>query len=91
MCVLRRQRVALEKREPQMNMLHNEPEIAPTALATDARDSATATQPGRIEAYGVKGMKSRPWRRTFKDADALMTWGEKNDAQFYAQRFVDGQ
>jgi len=45
---------------------------------------------GRVEAYGVKGMNSRRWRRTFKDADALMTWCEKNDAEVYGQRFVDG-
>jgi hypothetical protein len=72
-----------------MNTLHNEPEIAPTALATDARDSVTATQSGRIEAYGVKGMMSRPWRRAFKDADALLAWCEKNDAEVYGQRLVD--
>jgi len=45
----------------------------------------------RIEAYGVKGMKSRPWRRTFKDADALIAWCEENDAQVYAQRDADGR
>jgi hypothetical protein len=62
-------------------------------LATNIQDCATVTKtkPARIEAYGVKGMNSRSWRRTFKNADALLTWCEKNDAQVYAQRYIDGQ
>jgi hypothetical protein len=64
---------------------HNEFEIT-------AQDSATAKQSGRIEAYGVKGVKSRPWRRTFKDAEALLAWCEKNDAEVYGTRhLVDGR
>ena len=74
-----------------MNKLHEELEITATVLATNVQDSPTATQSGRIEAYGVKGTKSRPWRRTFKDADALIAWCEKNDAEVYGQRFVDGR
>jgi hypothetical protein len=74
-----------------MNTPNTKTEIAATALATDVQDSATARQPGRIEAYGVKGMKSRPWRRTFKDAFALMAWCEKNDADVYGTRHVEGR
>ena len=62
-----------------------------TTVAADSQGSATATKQRRIEAYGVKGMKSRPWRRTFKDADALVAWCEENDAEVYCQRDADGQ
>lgn len=34
----------------------------------------------RIEAYGIKGMKSVAWRKTFKNVDALNAWVEKNDS-----------
>lgn len=42
-----------------------------------------------IEAYGVKGMKSKPWQKTFKSVDALNAWAEKNDAEVYATRQDD--
>lgn len=74
-----------------MNTPNTKNESAASA-ATDGQICA-AVKPvkpsGRIEAYGVKGMKSRPWRRTFNDSDALLTWCEKNDAEVYGQRFVD--
>jgi hypothetical protein len=73
-----------------MNTPNTKDENATTAAAADGHDSAVVKTSRRIEAYGVKGMKSRAWRRTFKDADALMTWCEKNDAEVYGQRFVDG-
>ena len=41
-----------------------------------------------IEAYGVKGMKSTPWRKTFKSAEALNTWVEKNGAEVHAIREI---
>jgi hypothetical protein len=72
-----------------MNTPNTKDESAATTGATDGQDSAVVKPSGRIEAYGVKGMNSRPWRRTFKDADALMTWCEKNDAEVYGQRAVD--
>jgi hypothetical protein len=34
----------------------------------------------RVEAYGNKGLKNTPWRKTFKSYDALMAWAEKNSA-----------
>jgi len=40
----------------------------------------------KIEAHGVKGMNSTPWRKTFKNWDALEAWTEKNDAEVYATR-----
>lgn len=47
------------------------------------------TKPARIEAYGVKGLKSTPWRKTFKDCAALYAWTQKNDAEVYGQRDAD--
>lgn len=32
----------------------------------------------KIEAYGVKGLKSTPWRKIFKSQEALEKWMEKN-------------
>ena len=43
-----------------------------------------------IEAYGVKGMDSKQWRKTFKDADDLNQWLEKNDAEMLGMRELEG-
>ncbi len=42
-----------------------------------------------IEAHGIKGMKRSPWRKTFKHADHLNDWAEKNDAEVYGQRDLE--
>ena len=42
-----------------------------------------------IEAHGIKGMSRTPWRRTFKDEDAMIAWAEKFDAEIYGQRETD--
>jgi hypothetical protein len=42
-----------------------------------------------IEAYGVKGMQSKPWRKTFKNVDAMYAWAEKNDAEIQGFRDVE--
>jgi hypothetical protein len=39
-----------------------------------------------IEAHGVKGMKSTPWRKTFKSIEALNAWVEKYGAEVHAIR-----
>ncbi len=39
-----------------------------------------------IEAYGVKGFKNTQWRKTFRSAEALTKWAEKNDAQVLGTR-----
>jgi len=39
-----------------------------------------------VEAYGVKGMKSTSWRKTFKSVAALNAWVEKNDAEVHGTR-----
>ena len=33
-----------------------------------------------VEAYGVRGMKSTPWRKQFKSSDHLNKWQEANDS-----------
>ena len=43
-----------------------------------------------IEAYGVRGMKSSPWRKTFKSGEHLHEWAEKHDAEVHAQRDLEG-
>jgi hypothetical protein len=42
---------------------------------------------GPFEAYGVYGMNSKPWRRTFKSTEALAEWTEKYCAEVYGIRF----
>ena len=43
----------------------------------------------KIEAHGIKGIKSTPWRKTFKNENALMAWADKHDAEIYAIRDAD--
>ena len=45
--------------------------------------------PKKIEAYGVKGVKSTPWRKIFPTSDALNRWVEKNDAEVFGTREVE--
>jgi len=35
----------------------------------------------KIEAYGIKGLKSVKWRKTFKNEKEMKLWVEKNDAE----------
>lgn len=44
-----------------------------------------------IEAYGVRGMKSKPWRKTFANRVALDRWIERMDGEveLYGTRKVD--
>jgi hypothetical protein len=42
-----------------------------------------------IEAYGVKGLKSTPWRGTFKSPEALTKWAEQHDAEVHAVSEVE--
>ena len=43
----------------------------------------------KVEAYGVKGMKSVSWRKTFQNLEKMLVWAEKNQAQIYATRPVE--
>lgn len=40
----------------------------------------------KIEAYGVRGRKSKPWRRTFASYRALVVWQGKNNAYLIGTR-----
>lgn len=40
----------------------------------------------KVEAYGTRGLDSRPWRKTFKSVDAMNKWVEENDAQVAGTR-----
>lgn len=37
-----------------------------------------------VEAYGVMGMQSKPWRKVFKNTAELNKWTEKHDAEVHA-------
>ena len=39
----------------------------------------------KIEAYGVKGAKSTPWRKTFKNQEAFEKWCDKNEGDIEVQ------
>lgn len=54
-----------------------------------AKGVTEAAQGHTIEAHGIRGMSRKPWRKTFKDSDALSDWCEKYDAECYGQRELD--
>lgn len=56
----------------------------------DVQNPAALLQPARVEAYGVRGLQNRPWRRTFANAEELTAWCEKHDAAVLGQRYVEG-
>lgn len=45
----------------------------------------------KFEAHGVKGMKSKPWRKTFASQEEFERWLEKNegDVEVYATRDLE--
>lgn len=55
-------------------------------MQTETTTTAQKAAPKAVEAYGVKGMNSKQWRKTFKSFDALEKWLEKNDAQCHGTR-----
>lgn len=54
--------------------------------AKDAETVLKTPKPKAIEAHGVKGMNSTPWRKTFPSAEHLNKWAEKNSAEVHATR-----
>lgn len=44
-----------------------------------------------IEAYGVKGMENKRWRKYFKSTEALDKWVEANDAEIQGTRTVSNR
>lgn len=51
----------------------------------------TNTLTGKIEAYGVRGISSKPWRKVFKSMAAYEAWIEKNgeSVEVYGIRDAD--
>lgn len=47
---------------------------------TEELDEALTPKGHTIEAYGVRGMKATPWRKTFKHYDHLAKWADENDS-----------
>ena len=62
---------------------------AATARLLPPDGEPAADQRDRVEAYGVKGMKSTPWRRTFPHFGALQKWADKNNAEIHGTRIPD--
>lgn len=42
-----------------------------------------------IEAYGVKGMMSKSWRKTFRTVEAMCKWVEIHDAEIIGTRHLE--
>ena len=62
---------------------------AATARLLPPDGEPAADQRDRVEAYGVKGMKSTPWRRTFPHFGALQKWADTNNAEIHGTRIPD--
>ena len=62
----------------------------PGAKAKMAESANGSQQNQAVEAYGVKGMKSTPWRKVFKNNAALQKWVEANDAEVHGTRPASG-
>jgi hypothetical protein len=60
--------------------------------ATDAY-SIPESEDKKIEAHGVHGMKSKPWRKVFKNQAAFQAWLEKHDGdvEVHGTREVEEQ
>lgn len=41
-----------------------------------------------IEAYGVRGMDNKLWRRRFASPSMMLEWAEQNDAEIHSTRDV---
>jgi len=77
-----------------MKTLHHENKTTTAATAnlpTEAQAPAVVAKPARIEAYGLKGMQNRAWRRTFASAEKLLAWCERNDSVVLGTRPVEGE
>jgi len=49
-------------------------------LKEEIMNEANAPKGHTIEAYGTRGMKNIPWRKTFKHYDHLAKWADENDS-----------
>ena len=66
------------------------PQSTLTTAITYMKTTTSDQLAARVEAYGVKGMKSTRWRRVFKDLAALDKWVEKTGAEVYGVRDYEG-
>jgi hypothetical protein len=46
------------------------------------------TQKWQIEAYGVKGMQSKSWRKIFNSPEQLEKWCDVNDAEVQGTSYL---
>ena len=53
-------------------------------------ETNTETRKGKtmIEAYGVRGLQSKSWRKTFKSLETLDRWCEAHDAVVFGVREI---
>jgi hypothetical protein len=60
-------------------------------LMSEGSDEESGYDPSPVEAYGVMGMKSTPWRKKFKNERAFVKWLEKQEgnARVYGSRRMD--
>ncbi len=62
----------------------------PSVLPPDTIKKAIAfVSKSPIEAHGVKGMQSKPWRKTFKTSEQMVKWADQNQAEVHATRDVE--
>ena len=57
----------------------------------ESSDQSTEADNKKIEAYGVRGMKSTPWRKTFKNYEALDRWvtAQQGNVEVHATRQLE--
>lgn len=55
------------------------------AAADKKQKNVTEGESGAVEAHGVRGTKSTPWRKTFKSQEAFEAWLEKNEGDVEVQ------
>lgn len=83
---------------PAVRTAKNKPEddldenfISMDAQAVAEEDDAGQLKGGPIEAYGVHGVKSKQWRKTFRSQAAFEKWLDKNEGnvEVYGTRDLD--
>jgi hypothetical protein len=85
----------IKRQAEQLLSLHGaDTEVALESTVGDLLDSDEDDEDNDntpIEAYGVRGMKSTPWRKRFKNRKALNAWVEKGDGdiEVHATRKAD--
>lgn len=60
-----------------------------THIQGSLSEAAKKPKEPKVEAYGVKGMKSTKWRKIFKNAAALNQWCDANGADVHGQSNID--